>query len=58
MSKLKEIESLVNLLDDNDPLKKLLSEIHQTLERFCEWFEKKKEPTHEELRDRHPERVF
>ena len=39
MANLKNIEALVNLLDDKDPLKKLLSEIHQTLEWYYEWFQ-------------------
>jgi hypothetical protein len=43
MSNLKEIESLVNILNDNDPLKKLLNEIHQTLEWFYQWFQKLEE---------------
>ena len=39
MANLKNIEALVNLLDDKDPLKKILSEIHQMLEWFYEWFQ-------------------
>ena len=40
MASLKNIEQLVNLLEDTDPLKEILSEIHQTLEWFYEWFQK------------------
>ena len=39
MADLKNIEALVNLLDDGDPLKKILSEIHQELCRLSEWIQ-------------------
>ena len=40
MSQLKTIAQLVKILDDKDPLKKILNEIHQTLEWYYEWFQK------------------
>jgi len=49
MSNLKEIERLVNQLPDTDPYKKLLSEIHQTLGWFYEWFQKLEETICKEI---------
>ena len=39
MTNLKNIDALVKMLDDNDPLKKILSEIQQTLEWYYQWFQ-------------------
>ena len=38
MANLKNIEALVEMLDDKDPYIKILNEIHQTLEWFYQWF--------------------
>lgn len=40
MAQLKTISELIGQLDDADPHKKILSEIHQTLEWFYEWLQK------------------
>ena len=49
MANLKNIEALVNLLDDKDPLKKILREIHRMLEWFYEWFQNIEESISKEI---------